>query len=86
LSAAQALAVIRTHWSIEKQLHWVLDVAFDEDHARARADHAPLNLAVFRRLSLNMARTHPAKGSMRGKINRAGCDKSFLASLLVQMR
>jgi predicted transposase YbfD/YdcC len=86
LSAAQALAVIRAHWSIENQLHWVLDVVFDEDRARARADHAPLNLAVLRRLALNMARTHPATGSMRGKIKRAGWDNSFLASLLIQMR
>jgi predicted transposase YbfD/YdcC len=71
VSAAQALAAVRAHWSIENQLHWVLDVVFDEDRARARTDHAPLNLAVLRRLALNIARTNPAKASIRGKIKRA---------------
>ena len=46
LSAERLLAVARTHWTIENQLHWVLDVAFDEDRARSRKDHAPQNLAL----------------------------------------
>jgi predicted transposase YbfD/YdcC len=86
LTAAQALAAVRAHWTIENQLHWVLDVAFDEDHSRARRDNAPLNLAVLRRIALNLTRAHTEKGSIRGKIKRAAWDNQFLATLLTQMR
>ncbi len=34
---------IRGHWSIENQLHWVLDVEFNEDDSRIRKDNAPEN-------------------------------------------
>lgn len=86
LEATELLKVVRAHWGIENRLHWVLDVAFDEDRSRARADNAPLNLAVLRRLALNMARTNPAKVSIRAKLKRAAWDDTFLAALLAQMR
>lgn len=45
---------IRSHWSIENKLHWVLDVSMSEDSSRVRKDHAPENLAMFRHICLNM--------------------------------
>lgn len=86
LSATRLLDVVRTHWSIENQLHWVLDVVFDEDGARNRAGHGPENLAILRKLALNVLRSHPHKASLRRKIKRAGWDDAFLLSLLAQMR
>lgn len=86
LTAERMLEVARTHWTIENQLHWVLDVAFDEDAARSRKDNAPQNLALIRKLALNMLRTHPDKGSIKGKIKRAGWDDTFLISMLGHMR
>lgn len=86
LSAERMLDVARTHWTIENQLHWVLDVAFDEDRARSRKDNAPQNLALLRKLALNLLRMHPDKGSIKGKIKRAGWDDAFLLSLLGHMR
>jgi predicted transposase YbfD/YdcC len=77
-------AIVRSHWSIENQLHWVLDVILDEDQARNRKDHGPRNLALLRRLALNLAKLEPSKGSMRGKLKRAGWDHDFLAALLTQ--
>lgn len=38
---------VRKHWSIENQLHWALDVIFDEDSSGARKDMTPLNLNVL---------------------------------------
>ena len=86
LSAAQLIDVARTHWTIENQLHWVLDVAFDEDAARSRKDNAPQNLALLRKLALNIIRSHPDKGSIKTKIKRAGWNDTFLISLLSHMR
>jgi predicted transposase YbfD/YdcC len=80
------LEVARTHWTIENQLHWVLDVTFLEDRARSRKDNAPQNLALLRKLALNIARHHPAKGSMSKKLKRAGWNDDFLLSMLGHMR
>jgi len=86
LSAERMLAVAKAHWTIENQLHWVLDVAFNEDASRSRKDNAPQNLALLRKLALNILRQHPDKGSIKGKIKRAGWDDTFLLSLLGHMR
>ena len=59
----------------------------DADQARSRKDHAPANLAVLRRLALNIARAHPdTKTSLRGKLKRAAWDDSFLVDMLLNMR
>ena len=86
IPAKKLLRIVRGHWAIENQLHWVLDVVFDEDGNRARKDHAPENLAILRRLALNVIRSHPAPTSMRQKIKRAGWDDSFLLGVLSHMR
>ena len=86
LSATRMLDVARTHWGIENQLHWVLDVAFDEDAVRSRKDNAPQNLAMIRKLALNILRQNTDKGSIKGKIKRAAWDDAFLLSLLAHMR
>jgi predicted transposase YbfD/YdcC len=86
LSAGQLLQTVRTHWTIENQLHWVLDVAFDEDGARNRKGNGPQNIALLRKLALNLLRSHPDKASIRRKIKKAGWDDMFLLSILAQMR
>lgn len=86
LPARRMLDVARTHWTIENQLHWVLDVNFNEDAGRSRKDNAPQNLALIRKLALNLLRQHPDKGSIKGKIKRAAWNDHFLLSLLAQMR
>lgn len=57
-SRKDVLRIVRSHWSIENGLHWPLDVTLDEDLARNRKDNGPANLAVLRRLALNVARAH----------------------------
>jgi predicted transposase YbfD/YdcC len=76
--------VVRAHWDIENGLHWVLDVVMGEDRTRNRKDHGPEDLALLRRLALNLAKLDPSKGSMRGKLKRAGWDDAFLAQLLAR--
>lgn len=49
---------VRNHWAIENQQHWVLDVSFSEDANRAYSNNQRSNLALFRRVALNLIRTH----------------------------
>jgi len=86
ISAKQLLQIVRSHWSIENRMHWVLDVVLDEDASRSRKDNAPENLAILRRLALNIVRSHPAPFSMRQKVKSAGWDDSFLLGMLAHMR
>jgi hypothetical protein len=60
----------------------VLDVIFDEDACRVRRDHGPENLALLRRISLNLIRTDTSKGSAKLKRHRAAWNDDFLAQLL----
>lgn len=74
---------VRGHWSIENQLHWVLDVVFGEDQARARTRQAAENLAAMRRLAVNLLRRDKlSKRSLKGKLMRAAIDPDYLRHLL----
>jgi predicted transposase YbfD/YdcC len=86
MSPKRLLHLTRSHWAIENQLHWVLDVHFEEDANRARMDNAPENLAILRRLVLNILRSHPDGASLRRKIKRAGWDNAFLTDVISHMR
>ena len=46
----------RSHWTIENQLHWCLDVVMNEDQMRNRTGHSAENLAILRHLTLNLVR------------------------------
>jgi len=78
--------IVRAHWSIENQLHWILDVVFDEDDARSRKNYAPQNLAVIRRLALNLLNAHPSPQTPARKMRRASWDMTFFFELIAQMR
>lgn len=86
LSAARLLAIVRGHWSIENNLHWILDVVFAEDRNRSRMDHAPENLAVVRKLAINMLQASPYVAPMRRKMLHAAWNDDFLLSLFGHMR
>jgi len=45
---------IRQRWSIENNLHWVLDVGFGEDLNRNRAGHSAQSFFTLNRIALNI--------------------------------
>lgn len=74
---------IRQHWSIENQLHWVLDVTFGEDACRIRNGFAPENIALLKRWSINLLNQETSfKKSTRQKARRASMDSSYLLKVL----
>lgn len=81
--AALHQAVIRQHWGIENQQHWLLDVVLREDQVRIRSEHAPENLALCRRIALNLAQAHkPEKISFKGALYKATLSTAMLQQLL----
>jgi predicted transposase YbfD/YdcC len=73
----------RSHWTIENGQHWVLDVVFQEDQCRARLDSAAENLALLRRLAMNlMAKEGTKHASLRVKGRTAGWDDNLMAQVL----
>ena len=81
---AQKLAEgVRGHWSIENSLHWILDVAFEEDNSRIRKDNAPANFAVLRHIAVNIINENKSrKLSVRGKRFLATLDEEYSTELL----
>ena len=75
------LAGVRAHWAIENNLHWTLDVSFDEDRCRTRKDDSPLNLAIIRHAGFNILKTDTTRGSLRRKRLRACIDENFRTRL-----
>jgi predicted transposase YbfD/YdcC len=69
LSASDALAIIRAHWSIEVRLHWIRDVVFGEDACRVRSRSAPQILASLRNAAVT--RLHlTSVGSLTEELER----------------
>ena len=83
LDAGQFSQRIQGHWQIENGCHWVLDVAFNEDASRIRRDHGPENMALLRRMTLNMIKLDTSnKGSIKLKRKRAAWSTDYLEGLL----
>jgi predicted transposase YbfD/YdcC len=83
--AKQVARAVRSHWGVENQLHWVLDVTFREDDSRIRRDNAPANFNTLRQFALNLLRTHPAPQSIKQKRWKAALDDAFRANVVFQM-
>jgi predicted transposase YbfD/YdcC len=81
-NAAEILAATRAHWSIENNLHWMLDVLFQEDQCQTRKQNAALNLGVVRKMALGLLKQHPSRLPIKRKIKKASCNNDFLLSAI----
>ena len=81
--AALLMNAVRTHWSIENSLHWVLDVSFDEDACRIRRESAAQNMALLRHLALNiLSKDSSSKRGIAARRKKAAWDQTYLIKLL----
>ncbi len=83
-AGAKRLAeAVRGHWGVENGLHWVLDMAFDDDRNRTEAGDAPENLATLRRWVLSLLRQDKSrKGGIECKRMQMGWNEGYLEELL----
>jgi predicted transposase YbfD/YdcC len=81
-NALRHAQVIRSHWTVENTLHWVLDVTFNEDASRIRQGDAAQNLGLIRRLCVSLLKREPSKLSLKMKRYTAAMDNSFLLKIL----
>ena len=75
---------VRTHWGIENNLHWQLDVTFQEDQCRIRKGHADMNFSILRRTALSLLKNEPtAKIGIKNKRLTAAWDEAYLTKVLL---
>ena len=75
---------MRSHWGIENELHWRLDVTFREDESRIRRGNAPHKLGVIRHVAMNLLKLEKTKISMRKKGIRAALNDDFRRNILMR--
>lgn len=74
---------VRSHWSVENSLHWVLDMAFDEDHSRARLGNSAENLAIVRQVALNLLKQEKTeKVGIKTKRKMCGWDHDYMLTVM----
>jgi predicted transposase YbfD/YdcC len=82
MGARRYAQALRSHWGIENQLHWQLDVSFREDANRVENRHGAANLAMSRKLALGLLKQHPRNDSVARKRKLAALDPAFLGEVL----
>lgn len=84
LSARQFGAGVRSHWGIENNLHWQLDVTFNEDQCRIRKGHADSNFSSLRRTALSLLKNNKtAKVGIKNKRFLAALDDAYLLEVML---
>ena len=79
---ADAVPLARTHWRIENNLHWILDVIFPDDPCRMRTGNGPQNVAVVRHIALDHLKQANGKTSLKGTREKAGWSNHFLETVI----
>jgi predicted transposase YbfD/YdcC len=82
-TAGQFLGYSREHWGVENKLHWILDVAFNEDQRRIRKGHGAENFSRVCRIGLNLLQAEKTnKVGIATKRHVCGWDNQYLLKVI----
>lgn len=76
------MEAIRRHWTVENELHWHLDVSFQEDKHRLVDKNAALCFALLRRFVLSLLKRQDSKQSIKARRLAAAWNDDTLAQIL----
>lgn len=83
-SAKRFAEAVRGHWGIENQLHWQLDVTFQEDQCRIRKNHGDVNFSTLRRTALSLLKNESTrKVGIKNKRLIAAWNEAYLEQVLL---
>ena len=84
--ASTSNKLVRNHWGIENNLHWMLDVVFSEDQSRTRKGNAPENMTTLRKTALQLLNQQTDKQSIKSRRKIAAWNNDYLLQLLKNLR
>lgn len=76
-------AVVRKHWGIENNLHWVLDVQFKDDACLKKEKNSATNFSSLKRAALNLIKSIDKKFKIKKKMTLATYDDQYLLKILM---
>jgi hypothetical protein len=76
--------VALSHWAIENNLYWVMDMMFHDDECRVRTENAPANFTTIKPMAYNLLRTAGGKDSLRQRRKVAAWDDDFPAGIIAR--
>jgi predicted transposase YbfD/YdcC len=83
--AKRMAGYVRGHWSVENNLHWQLDVSFNEDQRRIRTGHGAENFSRLCRIALNLLKNETTKKiGIAGKRKSCGWSNGYLLKVIGQ--
>ena len=81
-NAKQILQATKQHWSIENNLHWRLDVTFNEDKCRTKFKNCPENLSILRKIALGILDADNSRLGGKNKRLKAALSENYLVKLI----
>lgn len=82
VDAKKFAKVARNHWQVENNLHWVLDVVFEEDKQKYKDKTMAQNLSCLRKIVFNLLKENSRKASVQAKRLRAACNIAYREEVL----
>lgn len=83
LMPKRANEIVRKHWHVENNLHWVLDTILGEDKSTKREGNSAQNFSILRKMAFNKLKSFDdPKVSMRRRLKKCAMSVPYLERVL----